>query len=741
MALGNTVDLVLKATNQASPALTRVAGELGALNKAGHQAASGGLADVGKAIPTIAGSLLSLASAIPGPIGMLAQLGSATVGHLSKMSAEADATLQRMTALADGIQATFEETQAAVSRIRAEAAGNVGQVIEQQYAQELAAIDKAYAKQVAAAKGNALQIAAIEAESAGKRLIAHAQYEAELSKLSQKRLELAKQLGTQLRDAETGVTQALLEEQGKRLQALDVGAARQAEVARAGYQKQLEEIKKLGGTETEQYQLRRQAQEVFEAQSLEQTTQTEIKRRAILKEQGTFLKDLAATAKDAQASLTVAMLESQGKQKEAIEAGAAQRKAILDAEYQQVLERIAKQGLTEKQALEARLSAERAYAAQSQQLAVETADKKTALVKEAAEKEAQALAKAATDKKQAEDKRFADWIENLKAIANAQKLVIDATAGAADATASATATIQESYGKQLEALERTAARSQEVLEERYAAEVNQANQTAMTVSQRRELILKAEQKYAEDSIRLSVETENRRKAIVEQSVSTTLGAFAKLGTGFQDIQSKLTFVTLVQETQKGITAIQQLSTALAAGDASLKAAGLTQADLARLTQGLTQNLQQQAQALQTGTTAVQQNTAAAAENVKVLSDGTKVLSEQAASWATVAGEIGKATGQLTSWAAAEAASKAKTPSSFSFAVPAGTTAQDIANAIGKGGGAAIQPSQKKSTASATSHNQTNNINVSVGSVNDKQRVQELTTTIMQALADAERRRT
>ena len=748
---GNTVDLILKATDRASPAIKDVAGQLGGLDLAGRKAAGGGLADMGKAIPTLAGTLFSLASAIPGPIGLISQLGAATVGHLSKMSAEADATLQHMTALADGIQATFEETQAAVQRIRAEAAGNVGKAIELQYTQELAAIDKAYAKQVAAAKGNALQIQAIEADAAGKRLIAHAQYEAELSKLSQKRLELAKQLGIQVRDAETAITQALLEEQGKRTQALDVGAQRQAEILKAGYQKQLEEIKKLGGTETEQYQLRRAAQEAYEAQSLQQTTETEIKRRAIVKQQAEFLADLAKGAGAAEASLAVAVAESQGKQVAAIQIAGAQRKALLDAEYQETLKRIALQGLTEQQALAARLTAERTYHAQSAQLALEMGERKKQIAAEAAAKEAEAVAKFDADRKARQEKDFQEWLHRLEEQAKAYKALKDSAADVAAAEAEATAAVLEGQGKQLEAIQTTAAQRQQIIEDTYVKEIEAIRRMPLTAQENLTLKLNAEKKYAADSIALTTQTESQRKRLVEDAVQGSLAAFSKLGAGWEGIQQKLTMANFITETQKGITALQQLGAAVTAGDQTLKLAGITLRDVEMAQAGLTRSL---VTAVQTGvipgTQAVQQNTAANQENIKTLSDGTKILSEQAASWANVGNEIGKATGQLTAWAQAEKDAKkggGGGGGAINFSVPSWVkTAADVERYIKGGtgpGGASVTPppaSNKGKISGATGHNQTNNINVNVGSVNDKQRVQELTATIMQAIADAERRR-
>lgn len=736
--MANTIDLVLKATNQASPAINTVARELGTLDLAGRKAAGGGLADMGKAIPQIAESLLSMGVALPGLPGALSAIAAVAVGAFNRWVNAAELAAQKTKELGERVQATFEETQAEVNRIRAEAAGDATAIVEQQYARELAQIEKSQQQKVKAAKGSAEEISAIEAEMAGKRLIAAERLEAELAALTHKRVDLARQMGEQVRAAETAVTVGLLEESGKRLQALEVGAGRQVEILRTANQKQLEEIKKLGGTEQEQYELRRQAQEVFAAQSLQLTTETEIKRRAILKEQSEFLKGLAKSAGEAEASLAVAVLESQGKHVAAVEAAAAQRKAVLDAEYQATLERIAKQGLTEQQALEARLNAERSYHAQSRQLALDTATRKTQLAEETAAKEAQAAEKAAAAQKAA----IQAWLENLKLIKAAQEMVVASIAAVADADAKATAAVLEGQDQRLEALETTSARQQAIIEETYLAEIKKANETAMLASQRLQLKLNAEKKYAADSIALSTQTEQARRQIVESSVSAALSAFQRMGAGFEAIQSKLTMVTFIQETQKGIAAFLELGKAIQQGDTTLAAAGLTAQDVARAIAGLTGQL----------TTAIHTGIV---PGTQALEKQNATLTTMPANWAAVGSSIGGATAELqnfTAWSdrAMEAANKVAQSKMGTVSTPLPShikTAQEALNWM-KSGQASITPqsqfgskTEKPATTLKSSSTSTNNVNVNVGSVNDKTQIQQLTNAVMQAIADAERRRT
>jgi hypothetical protein len=197
------------ASKSAGDGAKAAAGGLDALNTAAKGVASGGFQQMLSTIPGIGGALAQLANQL-GPttllLGGFAAAGVGVLKFLQGLSKDADEALAKVTALSEGIAAATRQTALEVQKIRADAAGNQAAAREAEAQKELDAIETAKKKRIDAAKAELdtldlfgrqrtelsqaarNEILAAEADAALKTLVINEKKTADLKKLDDERL-------------------------------------------------------------------------------------------------------------------------------------------------------------------------------------------------------------------------------------------------------------------------------------------------------------------------------------------------------------------------------------------------------------------------------------------------------------------------------------------------------------------------------------------------------------------------
>lgn len=292
MASNNTINILMTAQNQASPALKQVASDIDKvsdssirshpgvqvlfadLDKLKQQAAAvqAGMAGSAKAGMTLSQMFSGLQTSVLNIVqtgGPFIGFAVAIVAALHQISNQMTKTIDDIANISQGIASGLQNTIKQVAVIQAQASGDRFRIIEATAAKEIASaeqiknerIKKAKeenaavqsswtalgAQRIAAQAKMVAEIAAAEADLSNKTIVVNEETKAKILALQKERVDTTKALLSAVAQEESNVTQLILKSKGLELSAIKEGLNEQLALLEQRRQKEEEGLTKLYG--------------------------------------------------------------------------------------------------------------------------------------------------------------------------------------------------------------------------------------------------------------------------------------------------------------------------------------------------------------------------------------------------------------------------------------------------------------------------------------------------------------